>query len=567
MIRSLLLLALLVTAAPVPAQPVKTAGDPAAAPDRARALPPATLTVWNRPIVVLRAPVRQVSPAERAATAARRIEALSDDIGPDDIRRDPATIAGVDGLLVTARHQVLFSILADDVDSSAGETLEAVSGQAVQRLHDVLRARAQQRRLPLLLRSIVVSLVAIAALVPVLWLVRRGAERALARAARETRPRVSTMLGMDLWPFLHGAERTIVGVTAWGMALLAVYLCLTFVLHQFPYTRPWGGHLGQWIVGLLRDLAAGALDAVPGLVAVLVIFVATRFVVRLLDALFRGIERGAVSFQGFQPDTAGATRRIATVLIWLFALTVAYPYIPGSDSEAFKAIGVFAGLMISLGSAGFVNQLMSGLVIVYSRALRAGETVRVGDVVGIVNDVRLLSTKIVTPRREEVTIPNAVLAGTTITNYSRLAGPEGPVVSTAVTIGYDAPWRQVHALLALAAERTPGVRREPRPYVVQRALSDFYVEYELRAHLEPSANRFQVLSDLHGQIQDAFNEYGVQIMSPHFEGQPGQPVVVGRSAWFTAPAPRPADRSGDGPRAAGGVPTTPSPDGPRGDPA
>jgi small-conductance mechanosensitive channel len=353
---------------------------------------------------------------------------------------------------------------------------------------------------------------------------------------RAVHPRATRLLGLDLWPFLHAAERTILAVTAWGLILVAVYLWLTFTLQQFPYTRPWGNRLGAYIVDLLRELSTGALYALPGLFAVVVIFLATRFVVRLVDALFRGIEQGTVTIGGFPPDTAGATRRITTVMIWIFALTVAYRYIPGSESDAFKAVGVFAGLMISLGSAGLVNQVMSGLVMVYARALRPGELVRAGEVVGMVTEVSLLSTKVVTPRREQVTIPNAVLAGTMITNYSRLAGEDGAIVSTAVTIGYDAPWRQVHALLLLAAERTPGLRREPRPYVLQKALSDFYVEYELRAHLERAENRFQVLSDLHAQIQDAFNEFGVQIMSPHFEGQPERPVVNPPAAWHAAPA-------------------------------
>jgi small-conductance mechanosensitive channel len=186
---------------------------------------------------------------------------------------------------------------------------------------------------------------------------------------------------------------------------------------------------------------------------------------------------------------------------------------------------------------------MSGLVMIYARALRPGELVRAGEVVGVVSEVSLLSTKVVTPKREEVTIPNAVLAGTMITNYSRLADQDGLIVATAVAIGYDAPWRQVHALLALAAERTPGVRGEPRPYVLQRALSDFYVEYELRVHIDRAGDRFQILSDLHAQIQDAFNEFGVQIMSPNFEAQPDRRVVVPRAAWHAAPAPPPGNSS------------------------
>ena len=203
---------------------------------------------------------------------------------------------------------------------------------------------------------------------------------------------------------------------------------------------------------------------------------------------------------------------------------------------------------------------MSGLVLVYARALRPGEVVRAGEVVGVVSEVKLLSTKVVTPRREEVTIPNAVLAGTMITNYSRLAGEDGAIVSTAVTIGYDAPWRQVHALLQRAAERTSGLRREPRPYVYRRRSRTSTCEYELRAHLAHGESRFRVLSDLHAQIQDAFNEFGVQIMSPHFEGQPPHPVVAPPATWYAAPA-APAGPTAASARATAGPAREPTTDG------
>ena len=400
----------------------------------------------------------------------------------------------------------------------------------------MLRARVEQHRWSVRLLGLALSLVATALLGAVLWLIRKAADRALERVTRTVRPHAARLGALDLWPFLHAAERTMLGLSAWGLALMAVYLWLAFVLQRFPYTRPWGTRLGTYVMDLLRELGGGALHALPGLFAVVVIFLATRFVVRLVGVVFRGIEQGTVALRGLQPDTAGATRRIITVVIWIFSLTVAYQYIPGSESDAFKAVGVLIGLMISLGSAGLVNQVMSGLVLVYARALRPGELVRAGEVVGVVSELTMLSTKIVTARREEVTIPNAVLTGTMITNYSRLAGDDGALLSTAVTIGYDAPWRQVHALLLLAAERTPGLRAQPRPSVFQRTLGDFYVEYELRAHLDRPEIRFQVLSDLHAQIQDAFNEFGVQIMSPHFEAQPGSAVVAPPAVWYTAPA-------------------------------
>jgi small-conductance mechanosensitive channel len=192
--------------------------------------------------------------------------------------------------------------------------------------------------------------------------------------------------------------------------------------------------------------------------------------------------------------------------------------------------------MLSLGSAGIVNQIMSGFTLMYARALREGDYVRIGDTEGTVLELSALSTKVRTVKNEEVTIPNAVVVGTSTMNFTRLHAAHGTIVYTSVTIGYDAPWRQVHAMLLEAVERTPGVRREPAPYIVQRALADFYVEYQVNAYIERPGERFPVLSALHANIQDLFNEHGVQIMSPHFEQQPAKAVVVPRDRFYAPPA-------------------------------
>jgi small-conductance mechanosensitive channel len=518
--------------------PPPTPSAPAGASENRGA--PSALVIWNRPIVVFRAPVNQISPAERAAAAVRRFDALPDDVRGDEVQALPAAVGALQGVMVIAREHVLFGILDTDADPTTGETLAEVSQRAVSQLRTVIDARAEQRRLKVILRGIGLSLGAAAGLLLVLWAIWRAADRALLRVAKATHRRAVSVFGMDVRRPVEALERGLVRVTASGLGLVAAYVWLTFSLQQFPYTRPWAEELRAELFGHLRDLGTGALRAIPGFFAVVVIFIAARFVTRILDVFFQAVERDVVKLSALQPDTARASRQIANVLVWIFALTIAYQYLPGSKTDAFKAIGVLLGLMISLGSAGLVNQFMSGLVVVYSRALRPGEFVRIGDLAGRVSEVRLLSTKLVS-LGEEMTIPNAVLVGTTVTNYSRLGGAEGPVVSTTVTIGYDAPWRQIHAMLQLAAERTPGLRRHPPPSVLQRALSDFSVEYELRARLETSAERAQVLSDLHKQIQDVFNEFGVQIMSPAFEAQPDRPVVVPKSRWFAAPAVPPAD--------------------------
>ena len=268
----------------------------------------------------------------------------------------------------------------------------------------------------------------------------------------------------------------------------------------------------------------------------MVVLGVTRAIIDVLGYFFDNVARGRLRLPLLHPETIGATRRMVSILAWCLGFAVAYPFIPGSDSDAFKGLSVLVGLVLSLGSTGLVTQAMSGLVVVYSRALRRGDFVRVNDVEGVVSEVAALATKVVNVRNEEITIPNSVLVASPIHNFSKLAGTQGTLLACTVTIGYDAPWRQVHAMLIKAAERTPSVRKSPPPYVYQRALSDFYVEYELFAHVDNAEQRIPILSALHASIQDEFNEHGVQIMSPHFFSQPEEPVVVPKAHWFRAPA-------------------------------
>ena len=186
-----------------------------------------------------------------------------------------------------------------------------------------------------------------------------------------------------------------------------------------------------------------------------------------------------------------------------------------------------------------MSQIMSGFMITYSRALRTGHFVRIGDVEGTVTHLGVLSTKVKTLWQEEVTIPNAVVVAQTTIDYSRLSDTEGVFTPTSVTIGYDAPWRQVHALLLLAAQRTVGLRRAPKPVVLQASLEDFYVKYTLIVCLERQQSRLITLDALHSNIQDLFNEYGVQIMSPNYVLDPAAPKVVPKQNWFAAPAASP----------------------------
>jgi small-conductance mechanosensitive channel len=538
---TLVLVALLAQTSALRAQdrPDPAGSDAAPATNRVTVSDPeATLVVSNRPVVTFRASYFTRTPRRRATLAEERIDKLPDEALTGTVVAVPAFYRSIRGVMLEVADFPVFGLVEEDVDPESGESFDVFVTRAVENLKAALRARAEQEEGRILLRGIAVSVPAVLAFLVFVWLLVRAQRFVTRWAAAVSARRLQKMshMGFDLWRQSALLARIVVDSLAWALGLIATYLCLTFVFVQFPYTEPWGSRLGEFLRETVEGLLEGLAKAVPGVVVVAFIFLITRIVASFVTTFFRNVERGGVRVGWFDPHTARATRRIVVVLLWLFALVAAYPHIPGSHSEAFRGISVLVGLVVSLGSTGLVNQVMSGFVVVYSRALKPGDWVRVGEVEGLVEEVGMLTTKLKTVRREEVNIPNAVLVGTTTTNFTSLAGADGPLVSTTVTIGYDAPWRQVHALLTQAASRTQGVRQRPEPRVLQRGLSDFYVEYQLIAHLERAEDRFEVLSRLHAQIQDAFNEQGVQIMSPHFAVQPGGSVVVPKSKWFAAPA-------------------------------
>ena len=530
---------LVTTALAVLGSPAARAQVPPNTSETAAALPSAdtaALILGNQRVIVFRAPLGASSAPERAERAAERIVRLAEQRTSDTVTVRPIP----QGILIGIGDTGIFVVTPDDVDASAGATLESTAAAAAQGLRVVLAAEIEQRSLLQILRAVLLSIVATVVFVLAvrgLVLVRRWSMRRLPDpndpALPSMKVRGFTILSAhQLLLFV----RRVVDLAIWATGLFVAYLWLAFVLTRFAYSRPWGEALGDYLVVTISGFALGALRAVPDLFIVVLIVIVTRWIARIIDAFFLAVEKGDVDIPWIHTETANPTRRIVVALLWLFAIVVAYEYLPGSDSDAFKGVSVFAGLVITLGSTGIVTQAMSGLVLMYSRALKPGDYVRIGESEGIVTALGMLSTKLRTNKREELTLPNAVVVTTTIKNYSRLCADEGVIIHTTVTIGYDTPWRQVHALLRMAAERTSGIRSVPPPFVQQTALSDFYVEYQLNGYLQEPERRLAVLSDLHGHIVDCFNEYGVQIMSPNYESDPETPKLVPREKWYEAPA-------------------------------
>ena len=498
----------------------------------------AKVEFWNREIVTLRGTVAGAGPELRAERAVERIKELPLNTRVADLTILPFKVDDQEGVGFVHEGKVLFYLGASDLDPEYRESLNDVSQRTLQNLDEALSAREAERSWPVIRSALLFTLIGLALLVVVVAAILRSHSR-LVGLLRRREPLIHTplqLLGIDLRPPIDRAVYGILRLAESVLIIIATYSWLTVSLSRFPYTQPWSRKIVGYVLTLLEGWGQSTVRALPGLLAAALIFVITRWIVGLARTFFDQVGSGRLRVSWLDPDIAGATQRIFAGIAWIFAIVLAYPYIPGSGTEAFKGVSVLVGLVISLGSTGIINQVMSGLFVVYSKALKPGEWVLVNDVEGEVLEVGLLAGKVRTPEGQEVTIPNSVLVGTSTRNFTRLGTVDGMMISCTVTIGYDAPWRQVEGLLLLAADRTPNVRKHPKPYVRQRQLGDFYVSYLLVARIGDEKLRFDTLSSLHANIQDAFNEFGVQIMSPHFMVQPANTVVVPDSKWYSPPA-------------------------------
>jgi small-conductance mechanosensitive channel len=481
--------------------------------------------------MTFRAEVLSRPPSERAEGAYRRIASLS----PAERSGPVSQRTVLDVIIVTVAGKDVFGVAPADADELVGESQLHVVDSASAALEQALRETRELREPGRLARAAAVAAGFTLALLAALWTLRRLYRGIGARMRRLTerqleRARVTSHLAVDTDRLVYWLLRGLRAIGAF-LALLACYVWLTSVMVLFPYTRPWGETLGAFLLRSFGRLGAGIVAAAPGLFYVGLIFLVTRLLIRIMQGTLDGVAEGRLHLPGIYPDTVVPTKRLLATLFWLFAIIVAYPNLPGANTDAFKGVSVFLGLVLTLGSSGLVSHMMSGFLLTFTRAIKPGDWVRAGDTEGKVTVVGLFSTKIRTLKGEEVIIPNAVAIGGTIVNYSRYA-PEGALLlHTSVTIGYDAPWRQVDQLLRQAADRTAGLAKTPPPFVLQRSLSDFYVEYQLNAALERPETRPRVLSALHANIQDAFNEAGVQIMSPHYESDPSAPKLVPPNRW------------------------------------
>ena len=323
------------------------------------------------------------------------------------------------------------------------------------------------------------------------------------------------------------------------MILIAVYLYLQFALSLLPWTRAFAFSLIDMTLKPLTVIGGGILEYTDNVVFIVILIIVVRYALKLISMFFSALRGGRIKFSGFEPEWAWPTYRLVRIFIIAFAFVMVFPYIPGSGSAAFKGVTLFFGVLFSLGSSTYISNIIAGYTMTYRRAFKVGDRIQIGGIVGDVEEIRLLVTHLRSLKNEEIVIPNSKILNTEVTNYSTIAEQQGLILHTTVGIGYEVSWRQVEALLLMAAQRTTGLKTEPKPFVLQKSLGDFAVNYELNVYCDNANRMMSFYSALHQNIQDVFNEFGVQIMTPSYVADTPTPKIVTKDHWYTAPAKPP----------------------------
>jgi small-conductance mechanosensitive channel len=495
-------------------------------------------------------------PAEvRAGRIQERLEKIA-----ADRRVRPGDIVAVEGEMVTflnAGPERIMGIL--DLDAStSGVPRRVLAETYLEKIRAAVEKYRADRTAASFAQAVRLALLATAALLAAILtlrllrraLLRRIEARYHARIASLTFKSIELLRAERIWTAIVGALR-LLSLTA---ALVAVFAYLDFVLGLFPQTRLLSVRLLDYLLSPLAALGRALIGLVPNLLFLAVVAALTRYILKFLRLFFTEVGRGRIELAGFQPEWALPVYGLVRIAVVAFALVVAFPYIPGSSSPAFQGVTIFLGAVVSLGSTGVFGNLLAGYTLIFQRSFALGDRVRIGEVVGDVVETSLLVTRVRTIKNEVVTVPNSAIVGGQVVNYSSLARKGGLILHTAVTIGYDTPWRQVEALLIAAAEKTPQILREPAPFVLQTALGDFYVHYELNAYTDRPARMIETYADLHRNVLDSFNEYGVQITSPNYVLDPKQAKIVPRERWYEAPARPPEAERPPGTPESGGTP-------------
>lgn len=471
----------------------------------------------DEPILCVKSGIGSVSAESRANLIEGKIAKLA-----NDYSFDPASISvneSEGNFSITGGELNIISLRTKDIIDS-DLNLEGYAQAVSEKIKIGIIGYREKRSPQTLLQGALYTFLATVVLI-LAWIIIRKGQLFLLRKTYSLSEKYVAKLKIKSYQLIspYRINQLLTGVIS-AIRLFIVftllYVYIPLVLSFFPWTAKWAPKIINYLLEPAKRLLHVVVDYIPNLFYIAIILVFTHFFMKVVRLIFNEIEQGNLSFDGFHKEWAQPTFKLLKFVGYAISLVMIFPYLPGSSSPAFQGISVFLGVLISFGSGSAIANMISGIVMTYMRPFRIGDRVRIADTIGDVIEKNFLVTRVKTIKNVDVTIPNAMVLGSHIINYSSSAKQDGLILNTTVTIGYDAPWKTVHELLKKAASRTELIDQEKQPFILQTSLDDFYVSYELNAFTAHANKMAKIYSDLHQNIQDSFNEGGIEIMSPHY---------------------------------------------------
>ena len=457
------------------------------------------------------------TPKERAINISRKIEKLYED---DFLKADSILVMKSENTFDIIYGEIIIMSISENDAIWYGKGMPELAQSFKETIkNSIVEAKNENSWLKLIARIGLVLLV-IGIAWAMIWLIGKGYSKLLLFINSKKDKWLKNLSYKD-YTFLTAEQELqvvlfLVKIFRWFVYAVLLYITLPIIFSIFPFSRDWADALFHLIWSPFKGVLIAIWEYLPNLFSILVIYFVMKYVIRFVRYIFHEIEAEKLKLSGFHADWAMPTYSIVKFLLYAFMFVLIFPYLPGSDSNIFKGVSVFIGVLFSLGSSSAIANMVAGLVITYMRPFKIGDRIKLGDVTGDVVEKTLLVTRIRTIKNEVITIPNSsVLIGNT-TNYSSEAIEKGLIIHTTVTIGYDVPWKDMHQALIDAALRTNLILDEPKPFVLQTSLEDFYVSYQINAYTREAGKQALIYSNLHQNIQDVCNERGIEILSPHY---------------------------------------------------
>jgi small-conductance mechanosensitive channel len=491
----------------------------------------AAVTLDGTTVFMVQAGLERGSPQQRARAIQQRLQVFAADWSQST---DAIRILSLEGMNGIMGGSVLLTLVLPVDAQAAGKRSDVLAEERRQAIVAAVQAYRQRRAVANRLWGAVYSAIATLVLAVVALVVRRAISVGEPRLVRYLSSRIGALRLQNLE--LLSSQQILRLLTLLGrllkwivtLSLLAVYLiCL---LSFFPETQPMAHRVLTAVLDVCAGLWQDFVNYLPELLNIGVIVLITHTINRFLKFFFRAVETGTVRFRGFYREWAQTTYRLLAFLTIAFAVALAFPLLPGYESEAFKGLSIFLGVLVSLGSTAAISNLIAGFTLTYTRAFQVGDCVQMDGELATVEERSLLVTRLrLVSNNMVMTVPNSIVLNSSLKNYTAsIREYQTPVMlATTLTLGYDVLWRQLHATLVAAARATPDILSEPNPFVLQKSLDDFYVSYELKAYTNFPERLPRIYADLHQNIQDFCADAGIEIMSPHYTSlRDGTPSTI-----------------------------------------